>query len=62
MGRYAGGVAAAAAGAISGGDMTVEAAIAKMMIGLARFPSPAALRAWIERDVVGERDAAPAVA
>ena len=34
MRRYAGGAAAAAAGAISGGDMTVEAALAKMMIGL----------------------------
>ena len=36
MTRYAGGAAAKAAGAISGGDMTVEAAIAKLMIGLAR--------------------------
>jgi L-asparaginase len=55
MGRYPGGAAAAAAGAISGGDMTVEAAIAKMMIGLARYADRAALRAWLERDVVGER-------
>ena len=36
MESYAGGAAAHAAGAISGGDMTVEAAIAKLMIGLAR--------------------------
>jgi L-asparaginase len=56
MGRYAGGAAAAAAGAISGGDMTVEAALAKMMIGLGRYRSMADLRAWIERDVVGERE------
>jgi L-asparaginase len=56
MSRYAGGAAAAAAGAISGGEMTVEAAIAKMMIGLARHPSLGELRAWLERDVVGERD------
>ncbi|HEX3343421.1 MAG TPA: hypothetical protein VHS09_02560, partial [Polyangiaceae bacterium] len=56
MGRYAGGAAAAAAGAISGGDMTVEAALAKMMIGLGRHRSAAELRAWIERDVVGERE------
>lgn len=56
MGRYAGGAAAAAAGAISGGDMTVEAAIAKMMIGLARYPDHGALRSWLEQDVVGERD------
>jgi L-asparaginase len=57
MGRYAGGAAAAAAGAISAGDMTVEAAIAKTMIGLARYGNGPELRAWIERDVVGERDA-----
>jgi L-asparaginase len=56
MGRYAGGAAAAAAGAISGGDMTVEAALAKMMIGLARYQSLADLRGWLERDVVGERE------
>jgi L-asparaginase len=55
MARYAGGAEAAAAGAISGGDMTVEAAIAKLMIGLGRFDDPAALRAWLERDVAGER-------
>jgi L-asparaginase len=55
MRRYAGGAAAAAAGAISGGDMTVEAAIAKTMIGLARYDSQSELRAWLERDIVGER-------
>jgi len=57
MRRYAGGAAAAAAGAISGGEMTVEAAIAKTMIGLARYDSPTELRYWLERDVVGERGA-----
>ena len=47
---------AAAAGAISGGDMTVEAAIAKLMIGLGRFPGDSPeLRAFLERDVVVER-------
>jgi len=56
MGRYPGGAAAAAAGAISGGDMTVEAALAKMMIGLGRYRSMDELRAWIERDIVGERE------
>jgi L-asparaginase len=55
MGRYAGGAAAFAAGAISGGDMTREAAIAKAMVGLGRYGSGAELRAWLERDVVGER-------
>lgn len=56
MGRYAGGAAAAAAGAISGGEMTVEAAIAKMMVGLGRYADLGELRAWLERDVVGERE------
>jgi L-asparaginase len=58
MGRYAGGAAAAAAGAMSAGDMTVEAAIAKMMIGLGRHTSGDELRGWIDRDVVGERQGA----
>jgi L-asparaginase len=58
MSRYAGGAAAFAAGAISGGDMTREAAIAKMMIGLGRHGPGEELRAWLERDVVGERQQA----
>jgi L-asparaginase len=53
--RYAGGSAAAAAGAIDGGDMTVEAAVAKLMIGLARYPRDADLRAYLRADVAGER-------
>ena len=56
MRRYAGGAAAAAAGAISGGDMTIEAAIAKTMIGLARYDDSNQLRAWLETDVAGERE------
>lgn len=55
MRRYAGGAEAEAAGAISGGDMTVEAAIAKLMVGLARHRGAADLRAYLERDVIGER-------
>jgi L-asparaginase len=58
MTAYAGGAQAKAAGAISGGDMTVEAAIAKLMIGLGRYSDPAALRAWLEDDVSGERTSA----
>ena len=57
LGRYEGGTAAAAAGAISGGDMTVEAALAKMMIGLARYGTGEELRAFFAASVVGERDA-----
>lgn len=52
--RYAGGAAAAQAGAISGRDMTVEAAIAKMMIALGRFSRFAEARAFLAEDRVGE--------
>jgi L-asparaginase len=55
LGRYSGGAEAKAAGAISGGDMTVEAAIAKLMIGLGRYGAGDALREYLERNVVGER-------
>jgi L-asparaginase len=56
FGRYEGGVMAEHAGAISAGDMTVEAALAKLMIGLARHGTGDPLRAFFARDVVGERD------
>ena len=49
--------AAADAGVVSGGDMTREAGIAKLMVGMARYGTGAELRAWIEKDVVGERTA-----
>lgn len=57
LGRYEGGAAAEAAGAISGGNMTVEAALAKMMIGIARHGTGDALRAYFGESSVGERDA-----
>jgi len=57
MGRYDGGALAESAGAISGGDMTREAAIAKLMIGLARYDGAGDLRAYVEADTVGERSA-----
>lgn len=53
--RYEGGAAAAHAGAIDGGDMTVEAALAKLMIGLGRYGDGDALRAFLLADVAGER-------
>jgi L-asparaginase len=53
--RYAGGAAAEAASAISGGDMTPEAAVAKLMIGLGRFGSGDALKDYFVRDSIGER-------
>jgi L-asparaginase len=55
--RYAGGAAAADAGVVSGGDMTREAGIAKLMLGMARHGTGPELRAWLEKDVVGERTA-----
>jgi L-asparaginase len=54
--RYEGGEMASKAGAISARDMTVEAAVAKLMIGLARFGNTDDLRAWFTSSVVGERD------
>jgi L-asparaginase len=54
MTRYAGGAAAARAGAISGFDMTVEAAIAKMMVGLGRYGAGDSLRGFLEQDSIGE--------
>ena len=57
LGRYEGGAAAEAAGAISGSDMTVEAALAKLMIGLARHGTGDDLRAYLGGAFVGERDA-----
>jgi L-asparaginase len=56
LARYAGGAQAAEAGAISGGDMTVEAAIAKLMIGLGRYGAGDELRRYLEADMVGERE------
>ena len=56
LGQYEGGAAAQAAGAISAGDMTVEAALAKMMVGLARHGAGDDLRAYLETSMVGERD------
>ncbi|MBS2015858.1 MAG: asparaginase [Deltaproteobacteria bacterium] len=56
LGRYDGGAAAEAAGAISGGDMTVEAALAKMMVGLGRYGAGDELRRWLGASIVGELD------
>jgi L-asparaginase len=55
LARYEGGAAAARAGAIDGGDMTVEAAITKLMIALGRHQDPAAVRGFMLADVAGER-------
>lgn len=55
LGQYEGGAAAARAGVISGGEMTVEAAVAKMMIGLGRYGAGGELRQYLVTNIVGER-------
>ena len=53
---YANGVALRDAGAVAGGDMGIEAAVAKLMHALGRFPTTRAARAeYFARDVAGER-------
>lgn len=53
---YENGVALRDAGAVAGGDMTLEAAVAKLMAAVARFPDDRVARhAFLERDVAGER-------
>jgi L-asparaginase len=64
LGRYEGGAAAARAGAIGGGDMTPEAALAKLMITIGRAEG-AGTRTSAARDAfavapVGEMSAPPA--
>lgn len=56
LGLYANGVGLREAGALSGGDMGIEAAVTKLMHALARFPEDAAARAeYLLADVAGER-------
>ena len=54
LGRYVGGALAKESGAISGHDMTVEAAIAKTMIALGRYDRYEDQCAFLARDLVGE--------
>ncbi len=54
LSQYESGNAARDHGAISGGDMTVSAAVVKLMHGLANHPGDA-LRKYLERSVAGER-------
>jgi len=57
LGVYEGGAMASEAGAISAKDMTVEAAVAKLMIGLGRYGNGDALRQYFASSSIGERDA-----
>ena len=53
---YANGVVLGDAGALSGGDMGIEAAVAKLMHALGRFPADARAREhYFVTDVAGER-------
>lgn len=52
---YQAGSAARAEGAIGGGDMTPQAAVVKLMLGLAQTRSLPALRRFIEQPLAGER-------
>ncbi len=56
LGSYRNSIALRGAGAIDGGQMRVEAAVPKLMHALAIHDDPGAVRAWLERDVAGERD------
>ena len=53
--RYAVGGELAATGVIDGGDMTVEAALAKLAFGLDAGLEGAPLRSFLQLNVVGER-------
>jgi L-asparaginase len=50
LSRYAGGAAAASAGGIGAGDMTVEAALTKLMITLGRAPEDGPARIHATRE------------
>ncbi len=54
LGRYEAGAAAEAAGVVSGGGMTLEAALAKMMVGLGRLDTADQLRVYLQHDELGE--------
>ncbi len=54
MGAYAAGRALAEAGVVSGGDLTAEAALAKLLVLLSRGDPPRAVADAMARDLAGE--------
>ena len=54
MGAYAAGRALADAGVVSGGDLTAEAALAKLLVLLSRGDPPRAVADAMARDLAGE--------
>lgn len=56
LGLYKNSLVLRDAGAIAGGKMRVEAAVAKLMHAIAVYPDRAERRAYLERDVAGERE------
>ena len=54
LGRYPNGRALEEAGALAGGELTIEAAVTKMMHGLANFPEPRDRREYLVTNLVGE--------
>ena len=51
--------ALAEAGVVSGGDLTAEAALAKLLVLLSRGDDPRTVAAAMTRDLAGELTAAP---
>ena len=60
LGKYANSRALQRAGVISGGAMSVEAAVTKLMHGLAHFSDRRDRRAYLLADTAGERGVKPA--
>lgn len=56
LGLYKNSLALQDAGAVGGGKMRIEAAVAKLMHALATVPDRDARRRYLERDVAGERE------